>query len=132
VSEYHDGPLNGKKLRHVRQTRARQLVMRDHWAVVTDGIQWILQRYQGGRWRDTSFVRSTKDVLARCMREKGAAAEEIASLLADLPGQFVPDSPETDLKAGSRRFGARPGHPPFPAKKIAAAESKFLKREPQS
>jgi hypothetical protein len=53
-----------------------------------DGIQWILMRRRMGRqpgWRLVSFVRSTKDVLARRMREKmlWGGGEEIASIIAD-------------------------------------------------
>jgi hypothetical protein len=29
-----------------------------NWAVADDGLQWILQRQHGGRWRNVSFVRS--------------------------------------------------------------------------
>jgi hypothetical protein len=35
-----------------------------------------------------SFVRSKRDVLARCMREKGVPAEDAAVLLAGLPATF--------------------------------------------
>jgi hypothetical protein len=152
MSEYHSYPINGKKLRrdvetvrtlnatneplrelldgggNARQTRTRQLVIRRHWAVATDGIQWILQRCQGGRWRDVSFVRSTKAILARCMREQGATAEEMGSLLADLPEQFVPDSPGTDLKAGSRHFDGPPRGSPSPSRKTSPAKSSLLTR----
>jgi hypothetical protein len=86
VSEYHNDPINGKKL-------PRRLVARGRWAVATDGIQWILQRHQGGRWRDVSFVRSTKDILARCMREKGVVPADMV-LLTDLPDQFAPNAPQ--------------------------------------
>jgi len=113
---------------NARQTPTRQLVIRRHWAVATDGIQWILQRCQGGRWRDVSFVRSTKAILARCMREQGATAEEMGSLLADLPEQFVPDSPGTDLKAGSRHFDGPPRGLPSPSRKTSPAKSSLLTR----
>jgi hypothetical protein len=40
------------------------------WSLASDGMQWILQRRAGADgWRAVSFVHSTKDVLARCMRE---------------------------------------------------------------
>ena len=45
------------------------------WALASDGMQWILlhnHRQDGtGRWQAVSFVHSTRDILARCMREKG-------------------------------------------------------------
>ena len=58
------------------------------WALASDGVQWILQRRQGGQWRAVSFVRSTRDILARCMREKGVEAAHSALLLAGLPDTF--------------------------------------------
>ena len=59
------------------------------WAVASDGIQWILQRrWKDGKWRDVSFVRSTRDILARCMREKGADSAIAAELLSGLPDTF--------------------------------------------
>ena len=38
------------------------------WQVSEDELQWLLQRYQGGRWRDRSFCR-TREALLRCIRE---------------------------------------------------------------
>jgi hypothetical protein len=44
------------------------------WALGSDGVQWILyhrrSRERGG-WIPVSFVRSHRDILERCMREKG-------------------------------------------------------------
>jgi hypothetical protein len=52
----------------------------ENGAMGTDGLQWILYRrsartdphapWQGFDWSPVSFVRSTKVVLVRCMREK--------------------------------------------------------------
>jgi len=39
-------------------------------------------------WGAVSFVRSTKDILARCMREKGVDEGTAAVLLAGLPDIF--------------------------------------------
>jgi hypothetical protein len=65
------------------------------WSVASDGIQWILRRHndQGSGWHPLSFVHSTRDVLARCMREKGVPVEDAAVLLAGLPATFDPDPP---------------------------------------
>src|SRR6516164_7766497 len=59
------------------------------WSVTTDGLQWILRRRTGtdrrtGKpvWESVSFVRSTKDILARCMREKGTPPEDARKLLS--------------------------------------------------
>jgi hypothetical protein len=40
------------------------------------------------RWRSISFVSSTKDILARCLREKGCPPEDAEQLLAGLPATF--------------------------------------------
>jgi hypothetical protein len=59
------------------------------WAVASDGIQWILlHRWKDGRWRGLSFVRSTRDILARCTREKGVDNGTAAQLLSGLPETF--------------------------------------------
>jgi hypothetical protein len=73
-----------------RNIADRQFAVSGRWALASDGLQWILQRKRSGRppWRAVSFVRSTKDILARCMGENGATPDEIHSLLAGLPGTF--------------------------------------------
>jgi hypothetical protein len=59
------------------------------WALASDGLQWILLRQNGQeKWRGASFVRSTKDVLARCMREKGTPPDDARRLLDGLPASF--------------------------------------------
>jgi hypothetical protein len=67
-----------------------QIAVVGRWAIASDGIQWIVQRLHGGRWRNISFVRSTRDILARCLREAGAGAADIDALLVDLPARFEP------------------------------------------
>jgi hypothetical protein len=64
------------------------------WALGTDGVQWMLLRRhkRPGRedtWDGLSFVRSTVDVLARCMRERAVPAPDQASLLEGLPTSFA-------------------------------------------
>jgi hypothetical protein len=67
----------------------RQIAVVGDWAILTDGQQWILaRRWKDGKWRGLSFVRSTRDVLARCLREKGAHNALAAELLAGLPQTF--------------------------------------------
>jgi hypothetical protein len=77
---------------HRTATDLRQLRIVGDWALATDGLQWIVQRrYQvAGKhaWRLLSFVRSTKAVLERCLREKGADSSSIQALTADLPETF--------------------------------------------
>jgi hypothetical protein len=61
------------------------------WAVGADELQWILMRRRMGSqqgWRPVSFVRSTRDILARCMREKGVDVDTADLLLAGLPDSF--------------------------------------------
>ena len=62
-----------------------------NWALASDGIQWILMRRHPrsdgpDTWDPVSYVRSTKAVLARCMR--GAGAGRAVILLAGLPDSF--------------------------------------------
>jgi hypothetical protein len=60
------------------------------WAIGADYLQWMLMRRRPGKnpWRPVSFVRSTKDILARCMREKGVDEDTARLLLSGLPGSF--------------------------------------------
>ncbi|MGA7453737.1 MAG: hypothetical protein WBW73_21500 [Rhodoplanes sp.] len=58
------------------------------WALASDGIQWSLQRRKSAGWNPVSFVRSSRDILARCMREKGVGADTATQLLAGLPATF--------------------------------------------
>ena len=64
------------------------------WALASDGIQWMLCRRRTRKagtelyWNPVWFVRSTKDVLAMGMREKGVGAETARFLLSGLPDTF--------------------------------------------
>ena len=62
------------------------------WALASDGMQWILlhnHRQDGtGRWQAVSFVHSTWDILARCIREKGCRPGNARHLLKGLPLTF--------------------------------------------
>ena len=66
----------------------RIFVAASSWAVASDGLQWMLMRQRGDQWRAVSFVRSSRDILARCMREKGVEASHSAFLLSGLPETF--------------------------------------------
>jgi hypothetical protein len=63
-----------------------------NWALATDGAQWILQyghkSRRGTSWEGKSFVRSTKDVLERCMREYNVPADAIERFITPLPVDF--------------------------------------------
>jgi len=43
-------------------------VLNSGWRVMDDPLQWLLQRQQGGRWRNRSYCR-TREGLLRCVRE---------------------------------------------------------------
>ena len=61
------------------------------WALGADPLQWILYRRRSrtkGGWSAVSFVRSTRTVLERCMREKGCSEDTARNLLAGLPDTF--------------------------------------------
>ena len=87
----------------------RQVVAQGRWAIATDGIQWVLQRRRGDRWENLSFVRTTRDILARCLREKGARPDEMG-LLAGLPDRFH-DGPQIDLNTCSARSADKTARP---------------------
>jgi hypothetical protein len=58
------------------------------WALGADNLQWVLYRRRGDGWRAMSFVSSTRDILERCLREKGCPEADRAVLLAALPPTF--------------------------------------------
>jgi hypothetical protein len=70
----------------------QQFVVSNQWALASDGIQWILRqrttRHGEVTWNPRSFVHSTRDILARCMREKGCPSEDAEILLDGLPSTF--------------------------------------------
>ena len=68
-----------------------RLVLRlsDGWAVRADELQWILCRRRRNRWDAISFVATTKAILLRCIREKGAVVDaEGQAALDALPDSF--------------------------------------------
>ena len=75
----------------------RQIVAADGWAVATDGNQWILQRLRGQRWIGLMFVRSTKAILAQCMKEKGVLPHTAKLLLTAIRDQFDPQQPQGQI-----------------------------------
>jgi hypothetical protein len=64
------------------------LHINNNWALGADALQWILLRTRVTGWRPVAFVSSTKQILARCMREKGVPAEDAKRLLDALPDTF--------------------------------------------
>jgi hypothetical protein len=70
----------------------RQFAVSNDWALAADRLQWILQRRRTWKgkveWHAVSFVSSTKEILARCMHEKGVPPEDAQRLLEGLPSTF--------------------------------------------
>lgn len=66
----------------------KQFRAADCWALACDGLQWILQRRKGDQWRPVSFVRSTKEIVIRCMRDKETPPHIAKQLLDGLPDTF--------------------------------------------
>ena len=72
----------------------RVFAIEGDWALASDGIQWMLMKRTAEKrsnrepWQAISFVRSTRYILARCMREKGVGDAAMRSLLSGLPDTF--------------------------------------------
>ena len=70
----------------------RQFAISGKWALAADRLQWMVQRQYISKgeikWQSVSFVASTKDILARCLREKGCPPADAERLLAGLPATF--------------------------------------------
>jgi hypothetical protein len=104
----------------------RQFAMSGRWALAADSLQWMLQRQYMNKgqvcWRSVSFVSSTRDILARCMREKGCPSADAERLLAGLPATFeewgrapAQSCIETILVEGEASAPKRPRHSPLAA-----------------
>ena len=70
----------------------RQFAISGKWALAADRLQWMVQRRYMSKgqpgWQSVSFVASTRNVLARCMREKGCPPADAERLLTGLPSTF--------------------------------------------
>jgi hypothetical protein len=79
-------------IREVPAMPDRQFVVSGKWALAADRLQWMIQRQYLSKgeikWQSVSFVASTKDILARCLREKGCPPADAERLLAGLPATF--------------------------------------------
>jgi hypothetical protein len=86
-----------------------QVAQSGDWSVADDGLQWILQRRRPadkrpGRsangWLGVSFVRTTREVLGRCVREKGVPSGDALRLRETLPAShptWMAPTPEKRL-----------------------------------
>src|SRR5262245_24583413 len=92
----------------------RQFAISGRWALAADRLQWLLQRRAGQEWQSVSFVGSTRDILARCLREKGCPPADAERLLAGLPSTFeewTGKRAQTPI-AADLVDGELPGEPP--------------------
>ena len=100
----------------------RQFVVSGRWALAADSLQWMLQRQYMNKgqpaWHSVSFVASTRDVLARCMRERGCPPANAERLLAGLPPPSR-NGPRRELRQSQRRFWSRGKPPPLNARGTA-------------
>src|SRR5512133_2946385 len=99
----------------------RQFVTAGQWALASDGVQWVLQRRRqkngDTNWRPACFVRSTRDILARCMREKGIPGSDAEWLLAGLPPTF------DEWLEGSSRWSGALDAPPLVAAEVTSDQA---------
>ena len=72
----------------VQEMTDRVFAEHGDWALASDGVQWILQRRYAKGWRNVFFVRSDRDILVRCMREKGTEEATARFLISGLPESF--------------------------------------------
>ncbi len=66
------------------------LRLSEKWMLAFDPAQWILQRREGTAWRGVSFVGGNKDILSRCLEEKGVEVTPSARAVIDaMPFRFL-------------------------------------------
>jgi hypothetical protein len=63
------------------------------WQITTDGIQWIMRKRRSLKgqtiWQGISFVRTTREIVARCLREAGCPLEDAQKLLGAISVRFA-------------------------------------------
>jgi hypothetical protein len=72
------------------------LRLNDRLALGADDLQWILYRSRARvapdldrrNWREIAFASSTRDILARCVRESGFGDDLAASAVSGLSSTF--------------------------------------------
>jgi len=66
------------------------LRLNDRWALAYDEAQWIIQRREGAAWRGVSFIGSNKDILWRCLEERGIdPTPEARAVIDAMPFRFL-------------------------------------------
>lgn len=97
----------------------RQFRVSGDWALASDGVQWIVQKWAGNRWRGLKYIRSDKAWLAYRLTTLGVPAADAALLLDGLPDTFdawaaqsVAEQPEEpqgpSAPKEAKTHGARP------------------------
>jgi hypothetical protein len=80
----------------------KQFRVSGNWALASDGIQCIIQKWAGNKWRGVKFIRSDKAWLAYRLTTVGVPDADAARLLDGLPDAFA-----AWLEAVHDVFGAR-------------------------
>jgi hypothetical protein len=71
------------------QPKTEQYYVSENWAIASDGIQWILQKKSSDTgWKSITFIHTQRDILERCMRDKGVPEENRVELISSLPCTF--------------------------------------------
>ena len=66
------------------------LRLSEKWMLAFDPAQWILQRREGAAWRGVSFIGSNKDILWRCLEERGIdPTPEARAVIDAMPFRFL-------------------------------------------
>jgi hypothetical protein len=66
----------------------RQFRVSGNWALAADPCQWIIQRWEGKRWRNLKYIRSDKAWLAYRLTALRVPPADAAKLLDGLPDDF--------------------------------------------
>jgi hypothetical protein len=100
----------------------KQFRVSGDWALASDGAQWVIQKWEGKRWRNLKYIRSDKAWLTyRLTKTLKVPPTDAAKLLDGLPDAFdawieaVHDvfgkprlpKPPPEVKANQARSGGR-------------------------
>jgi hypothetical protein len=124
-------------------TGALFLRLNERFALGADDLQWILYRASrhdpdmtnSHHWHGVSFVRSTKDILLRCMRENGCKpSDEAQATLDAMPPAFAAWKAAMPCRKavlepvarGEKESQSRPASPRQDGKQAVATASRAL------
>lgn len=67
----------------------KQHYVSNNWAIGSDDLQWVLSyKREDGSWKNRIFIRTDREILARCMRDLNVPDEDALFLLYSLPETF--------------------------------------------